>query len=1015
MYVPIKLNRMRNLLFVFLILYVCSPIYLIAQETFPINDVQDTRTKAYAFTNATIFTSYNTKLEGATLLIRDGKVENVGTSIRVPAGYATVDLGGKYIYPSFIDMYTNYGVAEPKRQGGGGGAEQIQSKTKGAYNGNEAIKSEVNASEKFVVNSRAAKAWRDMGFGTVLSYHKDGLARGTSALVTLGNGTENEVMLHHKVANHFSFNKGTSRQNYPSSLMGYIALLRQTYLDADWYTKNKDRSFTDLSLEAWLANQSLPQIFEANSWHNVLRADKLGSEFGVQYIMRSGGDSYKRVDAIKNSGAALIVPLNYPAAYDVDDPIDAYKVSYANMKHWELAPTNLAHLEKNGITFALTVDGLNRKSDFLKNLRTAISHGLSEETALKALTETPANLLKMSDVLGKLDKGMVANFVITSGNIFESDATIYENWIQGQKYQINDMDAMDLSGKYILAVNGENYDLEISGKPGRQKAKIVLNDTTDISVKMSLSDDMLTLNFKPNPKDKKSGMVSLTGWLAGENINGRGQLGNGQWTDFVATFSEKKEDKSDRMSRKGGDSKPEVGDILYPFSAYGNKTLPEQEKILVKNATVWTMEDDTKILENTDVLLENGKIARIGKNLRARDARVIDGTGKHLTPGIIDEHSHVAAAGINDRAANSSMVRIGDVINSEHQGIYRALSGGVTAIQILHGSANPIGGQSALIKLRWGQTPEKLKIENADGYIKFALGENVKRTSNPSSIRFPQTRMGVEQVFVDAFQSARDYEKKWQTYNALSASEKENATPPRKDLAMETMLEILNKERFISCHSYVQSEINMLMKVAEQFDFRVNTFTHILEGYKVADKMREHGVGASTFSDWWSYKWEVRYAIPYNSAIMMREGVVTAINSDSGELMRRLNQEAAKGVKYGDLDPFEALKMATINPAKLLHLDDQTGSIKVGKDADVVLWSDNPLSIYARAEKTIVDGTVYFDMDKDQQMKKEIEQDRARLIAKMRSAKAGGSRTRPASASYYHEWECDHVHVYQGH
>jgi imidazolonepropionase-like amidohydrolase len=1005
---------MRNLFIVFLF-FMCTSGYLLAQETFPVNDVQDNRAHAYAFTNATIFTSYNTQMEGATLLIRDGKVEAVGTSVRVPAGYTTVDLKGKFIYPSFIDMYTNYGVPEPQRPRGGGGAEQIQSNKKGPYNANEAIKSEINAAEYFTVNAKDAKTWRGLGFGSVLTFHDDGLARGTSAFVTLAEDTENEVVLQPKVANHFSFNKGTSRQNYPSSAMGYISLLRQTYMDAEWYDKYPNRPFTDLSLEAWLANQELPQIFEANNWINILRADKIGDEFGVQYIMRSGTDTYRRIDAVKNSGASLIVPLDFPDAYDVDDPIDAYKVSYENLKHWELAPANLAQLEKNDITFALTADGLKKKSDFMKNLRKAIEHGLSEEAALKALTETPAQLLNVGDMVGKLDKGMVANFIITSGNVFDSGATIYENWVQGHKYVINEMNAVDLSGKYILAMNGNNYDLEISGKPGRQKAKIVMNDTMDISVNMSVDEEMVSMSFNPTPKDKKAGMVSLSGWVSGENINGRGQMPDGEWTDFVATFSEKMEEKPSRSGRGGNNDAPDLGDIIYPFVAYGNTTIPEQENILIKNATVWTMEDDTKIMENTDVLLENGKIARIGKNLRARGVRVIDGTGKHVTPGIIDEHSHIAATSINDRATNSSMVSIADVVDSESQRIYRALSGGVTAVQILHGSANPIGGQSALIKLRWGHTPEELKIKDADGYIKFALGENVKRSRSSNSIRYPQTRMGVEQVFVDAFQSARDYEKKWQEYNALSDSEKANVEPPRRDLAMETTLEIVNGERFISCHSYVQSEINMLMKVADRFGFRVNTFTHILEGYKVADKMKEHGVGASTFSDWWAYKWEVRYAIPYNSAIMMREGVVTAVNSDDASLMRRLNQEGAKAIKYGDLEPYESLKMATINPAKLLHLDDRMGSIKTGKDADVVVWSDDPTSIYAKVEKTILDGTVYFDVEKDQEMKQEIQEDRARIIAKMRSAKANGSRTRPAMSSYYHEWECDHLHVYQGH
>ncbi len=980
---------------------------LIAQETFPVNDVQDNRSNAYAFTNATIYTSYNAKIEGATLVIREGKVIAVGTNVTVPKGYTNIDLEGKYIYPSFIDMYTTYGIPEPKR-GPSSRSTQIQSNTKGAYNGNEAIKAEFNAAEAFTHDAKASTVWRKMGFGSVLSFRADGLARGTSTLVTLGDGTENELILVPKIAAHYSFSKGTSRQNYPSSSMGYISLLRQTYLDADWYNSLDPKPFTDLTLDAWIATQKLPQVFEANNWLNLLRSDKIGDEFGVQYIIKGGVDAYQRIEAVKATGASLIIPVNFPDAYDVDDPVDAYKVSLRNMKHWELAPTNLAHLEKNGIPFALTAHGLKKKTDFWKNVRQAIQHGLSEETALKALTQTPAELLNAQNRVGSLKEGMVANFIITSGNVFEKDSKIYENWIQGKRYAITDMAAPDLAGNYVLVVKDASYELEITGDPGRHNGKIHLEEDKESKVKITEEEGLISLSFNPTPSDKSARHIALTGWLDGKNMAGSGQLADGNWTGWTATYDTELEEKENKDKKEAEDPTKNLGDIIYPFVAYGTKTLPKQEKILIQNATVWTM-GENGILENTDVLLDKGKVVQIGPKISASGARIIDGTGKHLTPGIIDEHSHIAATSINDRAANSSMVRISDVIDSEDQEIYRALSGGVTAIQILHGSANPIGGQSALIKLRWGKTPEELKIEDSDGYIKFALGENVKQSRSSSSTRYPQTRMGVEQVFVDGFQSAVDYEKKWQAFEAGELTQK-----PRKDLAMEAMLEIIRGERFISCHSYVQSEIIMLMKVAERFGFKVNTFTHILEGYKVADRMAAHGAGGSTFSDWWAYKWEVRYAIPYNSAIMAREGVVTAVNSDNASLMRRLNQEAAKAVKYGDLEEFEALKLATLNPAKLLHLDDRMGSIKAGMDADVVLWSDHPLSIYAQAEKTIVDGTVYFDLDKDQQMKAEIQEERARLVQKMRDAKANGGATRPASSTFRHHWDCEDLHVYKG-
>ena len=331
------------------------------------------------------------------------------------------------------------------------------------------------------------------------------------------------------------------------------------------------------------------------------------------------------------------------------------------------------------------------------------------------------------------------------------------------------------------------------------------------------------------------------------------------------------------------------------------------------------------------------------------------------------------------------MVRMRDVVNSQDVNIYRNLAGGVVAAQQLHGSSNPIGGQSSMIKLRWGMPPEGLLIDDAPKFIKFALGENVKRSTNPASIRYPQTRMGVEQVYFNAFSQAQEYEQRWNAYNSLSGAQRRNAVMPRRDLVDETMLEIMKGERFVTNHSYVQSEINMMMHMAESFGFNINTFTHILEGYKVADKMAAHGAGGSTFSDWWAFKWEVRYAIPYNAALMQMAGVVVALNSDDAEMSRRLNQEAGKMVKYGNVSEVDALKMITLNPAKLMHLDHRMGSIRVGKDADLVLWDEHPLSVYAQAQTTWVDGIPYFDRARDRDLRQQISDERARIIAAITS------------------------------
>jgi imidazolonepropionase-like amidohydrolase len=445
--------------------------------------------------------------------------------------------------------------------------------------------------------------------------------------------------------------------------------------------------------------------------------------------------------------------------------------------------------------------------------------------------------------------------------------------------------------------------------------------------------------------------------------------------------------------------------------SYGNEHPLKPVSVVFENVNIWTNEAEGNI-DRGFVVVEGGKIAFVGKNKPyfPPGAQVIDGSSMHLTSGIIDEHSHIAISrGVNEGGQSvSAEVSIGDVVYPEDISIYRQLAGGVTAAQLLHGSANAIGGQSALIKLKWGAMPETMKIENAPGFIKCALGENVKQSNwgDRNVVRFPQTRMGVEQVFYDAFYRAKKYRSSWDEFLKNKASDPA-LKPPRKDLELEVLLEILDGKRFITCHSYVQSEVNMLMKVADSMGFKVNTFTHILEGYKVADKMKQHGVGGSTFADWWAYKFEVNEAIPYNAALMHQQGLVVAINSDDAEMGRRLNQEAAKTVKYGGLSEVEAWKTVTLNPAKLLHLDHRMGSIAVGKDADLVLWNDHPLSINARVKLTMIEGVIYFDEVKDLELQSRNKMEKMRIIALMNSKSSTSPVKQPffkKSKRFYH---CD--------
>lgn len=991
------MQKLRPLLTLFA--FMATGIQLLqAQATFPANDVANPKDGYYAFTNASIVKDAQTTLQNATLIIRQGKIEAVGNNIAIPKEAVVIDCNGKYIYPAFIDIYSDYGIASAAPQqtagfGAGGGffrTQQLTSNTKGAYGWNQAIKAETEAYKIFTADDAKAKTLRDIGFGAVLTHQKDGIARGTGAFVTLATQPDNLVIIKDRASAHYSFSRGTSGQSYPSSMMGTIALLRQTYLDAQWYRSNPAAEGVNLSLKSWNDNQTLPQIFDANDKWNDLRADRIGDEFGVQYIIKGGGNEYQRMREMAETKASFILSLNYPAAMDVDDPNDLRFVGLDDLKHWELAPGNAAAFEKAGINFCLTTADLTNPADFMANLRKAIEYGLTEPKALDALTKTPAALLGVYDKIGSLDAGKIANFIITSGPVFAEKTTLLQNWTQGIKNAVKDENWYDAKGFYNLVANTNNgakaYSLELKDAG---VASFISKDT--LTGKYTYDGKLVKLSYTEG-RGPGARETILSGAVAGNTWNGFGSDAQGNKFTWTATFDKKAETKSDSARTK----QPLVlGKVVYPFLGLGSEELPKQENILIKNGTVWTSEKEGK-LENTDVLIKSGKIAAVGKNLSDPTAKVIDATGKNVTAGIIDEHSHIASSSTNEGGQSvTSEVRIGDNLNPDDINIYRQLSGGVTTSHILHGSANTIGGQTQLIKLRWGMDDQELKFAGADPFIKFALGENVKRSSaTQGNPRFPDTRMGVEQVLTDAFQRASDYQKAWKA--AEENNKKKGAAPivVRRDLELDALSEIMNRKRFITCHSYVQSEINATMKVAERFGFPVNTFTHILEGYKVADKMKAHGANASTFSDWWNYKMEVVDAIPYNAYIMNKVGLNVAINSDDAEMARRLNQEAAKSVKYGGMSEEDALKMVTINPAKMLHVDSKVGSIKVGKDADLVVWSDNPLSIYAKAEKTIVDGTIYFDRDKDAEIRKRNQAEKARIVQKLATLKrtaAGGA------------------------
>lgn len=968
----------------------------------PENGMAESKAPAYVLKNATIYVSPDEVLHHATIVVQGDKIVKVGTALltKGPKNAVEIDCSDKVILPAFVDLFSTMGIPEEKRP---------ENDTRdGALHWNYSIHPEYDAAQTYSYNEKAAAEMVDKGFGFVVSHSDNGIAQGKGTLVALQDGPKARLSSS-AIPSYYAFSKGQNPQEYPSSQMGYIALLRQAYYDAEWYKNNNEE--LNLSYEALNDQKNAPMIFKTRDDLELLRASKIADEFELNYIYLGSGEEYQSIEAISKLNTTVILPMEYPEAYDVQNPYIARQIPLSDLKHWEMAPSNPRILMEHGVNVCFSGEGVKSK-DFWSNIHKTISHGVSEADVLRGLTTAPAKILGMEKVFGTLQEGKLASFVIYDNNPLLHNAKIRENWSLGKrevKYTPTDLDAV--TGDYSVSINGVSYPLNLKTQGGKLKGTLNYQTETEdgtkdttTSVNADYNENNITLQFIIH-NATLSGNVSLRGkfnYRLGV-FEGEGLLPNGEWSKWTAIRKKKGDSNSEKPKE------PVMADTVnytwLPNMAYGFDSIPEWQPIVIKNATVWTNEEDG-ILENATVVVKNGKIAFVGTGNAPspKNAIEIDAQGKHVTSGIIDEHSHIAISkGVNEGGQSiSAEVSIGHVVNPQDINIYRQLSGGVTAAQLLHGSANPIGGQSALVKLKWGYDAEEMLIDDAPGFIKFALGENVKRSNWGSSDRFPQTRMGVEQVYYDGFQRAKEYEAQWKAYK-----QGKKGSAPRVDLELEVLLEILNEERFISCHSYIQSEINMLMHVADSMGFRVNTFTHILEGYKVADKMREHGVGGSTFSDWWAYKYEVNDAIPYNAALMHEQGVVVAINSDDAEMGRRLNQEAAKGVKYGGMSEEDAWKMVTLNPAKLLHLDDRMGSLKVGKDADIVVWSDNPLSINSIVEQTIIDGMILFDKERDAEMRQANQAEKARIISKMLDDNNSGGKKRPFIKINKGHWHCD--------
>ena len=887
-------------------------------------------------------------VENATVILRDGIIEAVGRDVKPPSDARIWNASNSVIYAGFIDPYlsitgTNAPVATTHVDPIGGltsgvnflGVES-QEKVRtlpGAGYEVTSVTPQARVATGYTPNAKTLETLRELGFTAGNVVPNKGILRGSSAFVNLSDALPNEAILRADTHQHIAFE---SQEVYPKSLMGTIAVVRQTFADArhyvldqaDYRAKPTARKRPDLNpaLDALapVLNRQTTVVFEPGSVLMGDRAGQLARELGLNFAVVGSGHEWRRPDLMKAVNAPFIMPLNLPSAPKLPDEDDWLDVSLDQLRHWDWAAENAAMLRQQGLEVALTTHALGDRKVFRKNLRLAIDRGLSERDALAALTTVPAKLCGVADRLGTIEKGKIANLTVVEGaGYFDAEAKVKQVWIDGVVFETQPPKPAIVKA--------------IPAKPAEPKAEA--KDTK-----------------KADAEKKKAELTAL---------------------------------QKQRLAQP-------------PNASRGPLAAPKS--VLIRNATVWTC-GPQGTLTNASVLIVGGKVQQVGffKAQLSADTLVIDAAGQHLTPGLIDCHSHTAIlGGVNEGSLPSTaMVRIADVVNSETENLYQQLAGGLTMANLLHGSANPIGGQNSVIKLRFGAGPEGLKFTNAPGGIKFALGENVKQSNwgEKNTTRFPQSRMGVPTFYVNRFTAARQYLDDWADYT------RKGGVPPRTNLELEALGEILNGTRRIHCHSYRGDEIIAFLRVCESFGVRVATLQHVLEGYKVADEIARHGAGGSCFTDWWGFKFEVFDAIPYAGSLMHARGVNVSFNSDSSELARRMYLEAAKAVKYGGTSEVEALKFVTLNPAKQLGVDQWVGSLEPGKDADFALWSKSPLAYDTVCEQTWIEGRKYFDRAAAAERATTLAKERTDLIAKVKKVASlsggGGEGSAAAQAAFF--------------
>ncbi len=1012
--------------------FILAPLVLTVAghgQSEPPDDIRAVEIRRDAIVNATIVTRPGEMVENATILMRDGFIEKLGTEIEVPADYRIHEGDALYVYPGFVEA----SMTIPS----GPMLERVR-RGQGAH-WNDRIVPQLRIGDATEYDESRRSNMRKLGFTVAHMVPDTGILRG-QGLVRLLADRDEDVRPLVPGMQFAAFERGGWSSGYPSSEMGAIALLRQTLAETAWHRDAKQiqsrnpsaveprAQFDALDALAPVLAGNTAIMFRTTDEHQALRAARIAEEFDVEMVLVGSGTEFRRASELVSTGRSLVVPLTFPDKPKIDSPYAADRVTLRDLQNWKHGPSNVRRLLEAGGDVSITTDGLESKTKFHESLRRTIDAGLSPDEALACLTIRPARLLGIDGLVGTVESGRLANLVVTDGPLFDKKTRIRDVWVAGRRDQITAAPAFPHRGDFSVSVDGavvnglvlridedaRTVTMELTESADAEKAPIEEKtppsealrsdevetdaepETEPVKTKIPLRQVDITSRglsffcdgstFDRN-EDVMVRMLVLDDRLVGglETLSGRRATLELQPipADDVAA------DQSPVASETTEEAPPEdppaalepLERLPVPLGTYGFLEPPRSRNVVIRDATIWTA-SDAGVLESCDLLVSEGRILAIGPDLEdvLADTLEIDGAGLHVSPGLIDCHSHTGISnGINEGGQpNTAEVRIGDVMNPDDINWYRQLAGGLTAANQLHGSANPIGGQNAVVKLRWGGPAEDMRITDAPPGIKFALGENVKRGSG-----YPDTRMGVAAFIEDAFQAARERQEAIARYEALPISVRRETVPPAPDFELDAVIEILDGKRLIHCHSYRQDEILMLLRLCERYGVRIGTLQHILEGYKVADAIASHGAGASSFSDWWAYKMEVMDAIPENGALMHDVGVLVSFNSDDSEVATRMNDEAAKAVRWGGLDPHEALKFVTLNPARQLGVDHRIGSLETGKDADFVVWDAPPLSSFARCQQTWIDGARYYDRLEAEEAHSVAMVERGRLLGEL--------------------------------